>query len=266
MSGGYVKYRLYIDEVGNSDMTSSSNDLNHRYLNLTGIIIDLDHVKTDIHPQMEGLKQRFFNSHPDEPIIFHRRELSRRLYPFKVLDDPQIRQDFDTALLNYFAQWQYHIITVTIDKLELQTRYTVWQYHPYHYCLHVLLERYVMFLEKSKVTGDVLAEARGGKEDRKLKESFTNIYNTGTQYVDASRFQNVLTSREIKLKQKSNNIAGLQLADMLAHPCYKSLLASHENQPQPAGFTSKILSIIWSKFLRHSETGRVNGWGQKWLP
>jgi hypothetical protein len=33
-----------------------------------------------------------------------------------------------------------------------------------------------------------------------------------------SAFQRVLTSREIKLKNKQANVAGLQLADCLAHP------------------------------------------------
>ncbi len=259
-----MKYRLYIDEVGNSDM-GSSVDPNHRYLNLTGVIIDLDHVKNVIHPEMENLKQRFFNSHPDEPLIFHRREMVRRLYPFKVLDDPQIRQDFDTALLECLSRWDYNVITVTIDKLAHQTRYAVWRYHPYHYCLHVLLERYVMFLEKQPVKGDVIAEARGGKEDRKLKESFTGIFESGTPYVKGARFQAVLTSREIKLKQKLNHIAGLQLADMLAHPCHKSLLTNQENQSKPTGFTEQILEILLPKYLRDSRTGRIDGWERKWL-
>lgn len=260
-----MKYRLYIDEVGNSDMGSSS-DPNHRYLNLTGVIIDLEHVKSVLHPQMESLKQEFFNSHPDDPLIFHRREMVRRLYPFKALDDSDLRQKFDTALINHLQQWEYRVITVTIDKLEHQTRYTTWRYHPYHYCLHVLLERYVLFLEQQKVVGDVLAEARGGKEDRKLKDSFTGAYEKGTDYVSAERFQTVLTSKELKLKQKSNNIAGLQLADMLAHPCHKSLLATREGKPQPSGFTGDILNIIASKYLRDTKTGRINGIGQKWLP
>jgi len=43
-----MKYRIYIDEVGNSDI-SSSDDPNHRFLSITGIIIDLDLVKTVIH-------------------------------------------------------------------------------------------------------------------------------------------------------------------------------------------------------------------------
>jgi hypothetical protein len=124
-----------------------------------------------------------------------------------------------------------------------------------------------MFLEGEQSQGDVMAEARGGVEDRKLKDSFTRIYENGTDFVNKERFQNVLTSKELKLKQKSNNIAGLQLADLLAHPSWKSMLASRQNQRQPEGFSGLIIQILMeSKYLRHRQNGRIDGWGRKWLP
>jgi hypothetical protein len=38
-----AKYRMYVDEVGNPDLGSSGNP-NHRYLSLTGVMIDLEYV------------------------------------------------------------------------------------------------------------------------------------------------------------------------------------------------------------------------------
>ena len=35
-----MKYRIYIDEVGNPDLASSENP-NHRFLSLTGVILEL---------------------------------------------------------------------------------------------------------------------------------------------------------------------------------------------------------------------------------
>jgi hypothetical protein len=54
-----VKYRLYVDEVGNHDLESSDNP-NHRFLSLTGIILDLAHVQDVVHPQMEALKTKYY--------------------------------------------------------------------------------------------------------------------------------------------------------------------------------------------------------------
>ena len=44
----------------------------------------------------------------------------------------------------------------------------------YHYCLALLLERFTFFLEQKQVRGDVMAESRGGKEDKRLKLHFQN--------------------------------------------------------------------------------------------
>ncbi|MGH9492026.1 MAG: DUF3800 domain-containing protein [Terriglobales bacterium] len=65
-------HRLYIDEVGNSDL-ESSDDPNHRFLSLTGVVLELAHVRNAVHPQMEAMKAKYFGAHPDEPIIFHRK-------------------------------------------------------------------------------------------------------------------------------------------------------------------------------------------------
>lgn len=76
-----MKYRIYIDEVGNSDLKSSANE-EHRFLCLTGIIFRLDYVSEILQPELEALKAKYFGSHPDEPIIFHRKELVHKKYPF----------------------------------------------------------------------------------------------------------------------------------------------------------------------------------------
>jgi len=75
-----MKYRLYVDEVGNSDLKSSDNT-DHRFLSLTGVIFDLDYVNKVLFPEIELLKRNFFGSHPDEPIILHRKEIIVSLRP-----------------------------------------------------------------------------------------------------------------------------------------------------------------------------------------
>lgn len=55
---------MYVDEVGNADLRSS-DDPNHRFLSLTGVVIGLGQVESVVHPQMEGLKSAFFGSQTD---------------------------------------------------------------------------------------------------------------------------------------------------------------------------------------------------------
>lgn len=93
-----MKYRLYVDEVGNPDL-KSSDDINHRFLSLTGIVFDLDYVSKVLSPELEAVKVKYFGSHPDEPIILHRKEILYKKPPFSCLQDPETESRFNTELI-----------------------------------------------------------------------------------------------------------------------------------------------------------------------
>lgn len=260
-----MKYRLYIDEVGNPDM-GASHDPNHRYLSLTGVGLELGYVADTVFQTIENLKQTHFSSHPDEPVILHRKELVNKRHPFQSLRDPVIEQAFNRDLLNILESLDYVVITVVIDKLEHSQRYQVWRFDPYHYCLAVLVERYVLWLSAQQSMGDVMAESRGGKEDRRLKASFNRVFIDGSNFIGPEVFAAHLTSRQLKVKPKSNNIAGLQLADLIAHPSFKATLARRNNQQLPRNFGGIIATILEESKYNRSPAGKIRGWGRKWLP
>jgi hypothetical protein len=261
-----VKYRMYIDEVGNSDL-DSSHDPRHRYLSLTGIIMELEHVREIVFPGLEQLKRDYFDGHPDDPIVLHRKELLNKKPPFHALRDPQIRDKFDAKLLKLLQDYEYTVITLVIDKLAHKQQYQVWRYDAYHYCLMILLERYVRWLDGHNARSDVLAESRGGKEDRRLKKSFARLHTEGTDYVAADTFHNRLTSGQLKVKPKSSNIAGLQIADLIAHPSFVATRERHEWQEGPPdNFGGKIAAILENSKYYRSPQGIISGWGRKWLP
>lgn len=248
---------MYVDEVGNPDLGSSDNPL-HRFLSLTGVIVDLNHVKEIIYPQMEELKLRFFKSHPDDPVIFHRKKLVNARFPFHALRDPEIQSNFDSDLLNLLISWNYTVISVCLDKRAHKDTYKAWRYDPYHYCLALLLERFTFFLEQNNAAGDIMAESRGGKEDMRMKKSFEKLWQDGTEYIGPDRFQHVFTSKQLKVKPKSNNISGLQLADLIAHPSRNEILEENGLLDRPmAPFATKIIEILQEKYYRQG--GKVFG-------
>ncbi len=258
------KYRIYIDEVGNNDLESSENP-NHRYLCLTGLIFELDYVKNVVGPRLENLKQKYFPYHPDEPIIFHRKELVNKKYPFNVLKDKKIEEQFNNDLLSLLEEFNYVVVSVLIDKLEHKNKYQTWKYDPYHYCLEIIIERFFFFLESVKVVGDVMVESRGGKEDLRLKKSYTHIYVNGTQFIDAKRIQNRLTSKELKVKPKMLNIACLQLADLIAHPSRRLMFRKFGiDEGKKYSFGDEVIKIIERKYYK-GKTG-IEGYGIKLLP
>lgn len=260
-------YRIYIDEVGNHDLTSA-DDPNERFLSLTGVILEADYVLNVLNPEMDELKRRFFQRDPDEPIFFHRKHLINKQEPFQALRDPGVEAAFNQALLDALARWQYIAVTVVIDKLEHRDRYRQWQFHPYHYCLRVLLERYIYFLSDHRAQGDVMVETRGKKEDVKLKESYRRLYARGDDYIPVDRWHACLSSRELKLKPKTANISGLQLADLIAHPSRREVLLEHDLIVDSRGtFGDQICAIlVHAKYNRNPRTGRIEGCGKKLLP
>ncbi|MEE4311731.1 MAG: DUF3800 domain-containing protein [candidate division KSB1 bacterium] len=155
-------------------------------------------------------------------------------------------------------KWEYTTVTVCLDKLAHKETYKVWRYEPYHYCLALLLERDAMFLEQNQVQGDVMAESRGGKEDRKLKDSFNRLWIYGTEYVNPERFQRVLTSKQLKVKPKANNVSGLQIADIIAHPSRSEILIENKKiNIELAPFAKKIVKILEDKYYQYN--GKIFG-------
>lgn len=260
-----MKYRMYIDEVGYASHKNCADE-QYRYLSLTGVIIDLAYVKETVAPSLENMKRHLFDPHPDEAVILHRNDIVRKRPPFECLFDPEKRREFDHLLLSLLGELTYSVVTVIIDKQEQLDRYTVWQHDPYHYAMQVLLERYVKWLESEKAKGDVLAESRGGREDQRLMRAFARIWNEGTDYMGDERFKAALSSKELKVKLKANNIAGLQIADLLAYPSRQALLKARKGEQLTDTFGTRIVEILnESKYLR-SPTGSIRGWGTKWLP
>lgn len=104
-------------------------------------------------------------------------------------------------------------------------------------------------LNRRGSSGNVMTESRGGKEDMRLKDTFARLWKQGTDYVDPEQFQEVLTSKQLKVKLKANNIAGLQLTDLLAHPSRNEILQEQGFlQRGIAPFAQKVIQILQTKY------------------
>jgi len=127
------------------------------------------------------------------------------------------------------------------------------------------MERYLFFLEEFNFVGDVMIESRGGREDMRLKRSFSELYKEGTPYIDSEIFHNHLTSKQLKVKSKIANIDGLQLADLIAHPSRRQLLLHLNFQEKNKEiFGDKIIEVIQSKYYQKED--KLLGYGLKKLP
>lgn len=256
--------RLYLDEVGNDDVNHPSE----RYLSITGITTKIASHDKHITGELEKLKTDLFGHNPpDRTVVLHRREILRKEGPFASLQNPEINRIWEESLLGLIERLPYIANTVLIDKHAHIEKYAVWHYNPYHYCMRALVERYVLWLRRHGITGDVVAEPRFKKVDKKLKASFEYIYKHGTEHIPPELIQRHLTSNEIKFEPKEANVCGLQLVDMIANPSHQALKAKLTGVPMNASFGTRVVQILErSRYARHPKTGDMIGWGQKILP
>lgn len=254
------RYRLYLDESGDHVFKKLDKD-SHRYLCLLGCWFKNPEY-VEFHERLEQFKRQHLPVHPDDPVILHRDDIINRRGIFGRLCDVNSRAAFDDALLQLLGCADFRLVAVVIDKLKLYQSYGEGASHPYHLAMGFLLQRYCGFLNHINRVGDVMAESRGGIEDRLLKDSYNRVFERGVFTTGSDSFQRALTSRELKIKPKSANIAGLQLSDLLGHPVKQYILRIKGliNRGVPP-FAARILDAAETKWNHHFYDGRVEGYG-----
>jgi hypothetical protein len=260
-------YRLYLDEAGDHTYIDL-NYVSHRYLGLMGCIFERANDYQKAADELKLLKEIFWsNPDPDRPVIFHREDMINCRGYFSIFRDANARVKFDIQLIQYLKRQKFTIINVVLDKKAHQAQYK-YPINPYEYCLTAMIERYCGWLKMKNNVGDVLAESRGGREDRQLKAVYKKIYHHGTnQRSDPTFFTNVLTSCEIKIKPKITNIAGLQIADILAYPLKEKIFYERGVRKDNflGTFNEKVFNAVKDKYNKQFFTGRVKGYGEVFI-
>lgn len=258
-------YRLYVDEVGTDGVTRLDHD-NHKYLSLTGIAIELAHARDYLEPALNGIKGEIFKQDHDTPICFHRTDIRGRNGPFECLKHENIRDAFDARILHIMANTNYRVITVFIDKLWMTNQIHWEQKHPYHYLMEILVEKYAQYLIRMNSIGDILPEARGKHQDRALQSEFDRCQRDGTRFVAANIIQQRIPFPNLKFKTKRDNIAGLQLCDLIAHPSHFTIRQNLKHEVNLGPFCERVSEILVNQKYDRSSRGDPRGYGFKHLP
>lgn len=261
--------RMYVDENGNANLREDLSNPSNRFLCLTGVMMPI--TEHDVLTNaLNTLKVKFFGS---SDIVLHRREIISAKSPFESLNDSAVRMSFNNDLLNIIRTSRYKIISVVIDKEVLVDNYGIIRaYDPYSLALEYLMQRYQYWMQDyarkyGHVYGDILAESRGKREDCVTKTTYTTIYNGGGYHPlnDAPKFY---STKEIKLKKKSCNIAGLQFVDLISHPARRFILSSYNLAPniKKSSFEQDVVDILVAKKFRRGLDGEILGMGAVLFP
>jgi hypothetical protein len=77
----------------------------------------------------------------------------------------------------------------------------------------------------------------------------------------------VLTSREIKFREKQHRIAGIELTDSLAFPLRQWALIEKGRIDDPGEvFGKRVVRRCAPRLHRNPASGKITGYGMVWLP
>ena len=244
-------YRIYVDESGDHTYRHLA-DLDKRYLGLTGVLVRQDHYDAVMRPGLEQLKRDHFSYDPDSPPVLVRSHLIRRRGPFWRLRDAEHRAAWDDALIEFISSLEINVYTVVMDKRAHFDHYGAASSNPYEYSLRVLLNRIRGLLAnfKSGATADVMAEARGRREDAQLLREYEEFRQHGDDRRAGEEVRATYPDT-LQFRRKDQNIAGLQIADLLAYP-QKMDIVERNGRPMHAalGAFSRRLNVALEPKIR----------------
>ena len=93
---------------------------------------------------------------------------------------------------------------------------------------------------------DIIAESRGKVEDQQIMKAYMDLRNIGSYYGSTGKYyKKAYPEEKLIIKRKDNNIAGLQIADMIAYgQKVQTILDNNKPFSRPlSGFTKRVNDI-----------------------
>ncbi|MFQ5348259.1 MAG: DUF3800 domain-containing protein [Rhodothalassiaceae bacterium] len=243
----YSDYVIYVDESGDHGLKSI--DRYYPVFVLAFCIFRKDHYTQSVSAKLQAFKFAHFGH---DMVVLHEREIRKQKPPFSFLQNERRRADFMGGLGRLIEESDFTIVAAVIDKQRLKRHY-LYPDNPYEIALTFCMERAYAFLRdqgQHERTTHLVVERRGKREDDALKRSFRRIRDGANQWGRMPSF-------EIIFADKRANSAGLQLADLIAHPIGRYVL----NEKQP----NRAWDIVEPK-LRRDPQGKLMGVGTKDIP
>jgi len=240
---------LFLDESGDHNL--SVIDPQYPLFVLGGVILDQDYAEAELTGELNAFKQALFGQ---TDIVLHTADITRNKNGFENLKDVAFRNRFYAALNALMRRIRYSVVACAVRKDEHLSRYGVAALDPYLLSLDVLVERFCFEIGNVSGGGVIVAERRDPTLDRELELAWLNLKIQGTRYLQAKHIEDRILG--LNLRAKRDNIAGLQLADLVVSPIGRHVLGKPDKEDW---------KIVQEKF-RRSPAGKIEGYGLVVLP
>ncbi len=242
---------LFLDESG--DHSLDKIDPQYPIFVLGGCIVDMEYHDSQMAVQLREYKTALFGR---DDFIIHTADIVRRKGVFRSLTDKDFRDHFYAQTNQLMKSLDYKIVACCVRKEEHLKRYGLAAMDPYMLSLKILVERFVFEI---KACGDaekgiIVAEARDETLDNQLRLAWMELRTGGTEFVSAAEVRKHIT--DLQIREKSHNIAGLQIADLVVSPIGRHIIGKSPKADW---------KIIQMKF-RQGPQGRYLGFGLVVMP
>ena len=209
---------LYLDECG--DQNLSSFDPQFPIFTLCGVVVSEEQDEL-LAVRINSLKRDIWNN---TNIILHSRDIRKCQNGFEVLFDLEVKKRFIESVNAILGDDIYIIICCAILKESYIRQYGKLN-DVYGLSLSYIMERVVFYLDsvgKDNIELRTVIERRGKKEDKSLLNYYNQLLDRGTYWVSVERMRKYF--KRFDMRWKSENIVGLQVADLVAYPITRHVL------------------------------------------
>ncbi len=231
---------LYIDETG--DHSLSKIDKSYPIFLLSGVIVDEDYHNGELSASLDTFKLRHFGT---KDIILHSQEMthpkSAKSKEYVNFMDSDFRNSFYKGFEQFLKSSKVSIVACVIMKNKHFANYGLEAKDPYLLSFDNLINRLVFDLSDGQ-KGRIVAESRNSVLDNQLEIAYLTSRIEGTNKVQPAELKLKLES-SIQFLQKSDNAAGLQIADMVASPIARHYLGKPERTGHQLSYESVFSKV-----------------------
>lgn len=240
---------MFLDESGGHNLSVVEKD--YPVFVLGGVIMDKHYAETELVQRMDEFKKALFGR---TDIILHTSDITRNRNGFERLKETEFRKCCYIELNHLMRQAEYKVVACVIKKEAHLARHGIAAVDPYLLSLRLLIEWFCFEVGNVEAGGMVVAEKRGQPLDHELEIAWLEMKISGTQHMPAKDIQKRIIG--LNLRSKSDNISGLQLADLIVSPIGRMILGKSLKED---------FRIIESK-LRRDPNGSYDGYVLVVLP
>lgn len=237
-------YVAFIDESG--DAVLDPIDPQFPVMVLAICIFHRAAYETDVIPRFQTLKRRYFGR---EDVVFHERDIRQRRGMFTSIGGEHRREQLMLDLTQALEVSPFTVVAVAARKQESRPARAP-ELDLYQRCLRSGLFRVFEFLAQETsdpLPIDVIAESRGRREDRHLKDVLDAFQRPASAEDPSSA-----PGFDLSFANKAAGHIGLEIADLIAYPIARHVLGRPQRR-NPFG-------LIEQKMHRGPD-GRVDGHG-----